>query len=389
MKKTRLLHKIHRWTGLLSGANVLLLSLTGAYLVFSEEIHEYFHPPRGAVLAQADQSGPAPIQAAMDAVQARHPGAKPALVTVPEDEENVLGLFVQEGKDEFHAYELDTITGEVYAHPESVGDKVNEFVLHLHADLFLGALGIIYLGIVALLFFVSTITGALIYGPFMKQAIFGALRWDRGMRRGAADLHKVVGAASLAFNALLSSTGFLLTIGFLFVRMWAFNEVTSLAQVGTAALHSPVAGLPVLDEVFASAKLGHPDIPVRSVSYPGELQGPWHYMVFHTQPHSLTSFIPAITLVPVADPQERQVLPIPLWVAAVLISVPFHFGNFGGLGVKVVYCIFGLSAGLLSVSGAYLTLSGWAKRARMRRKAVVIDPANAIGTVAVKEGAGR
>ena len=36
--------RIHRWTGLLSGLVILFLSVTGALLVFKEELDEFLNP---------------------------------------------------------------------------------------------------------------------------------------------------------------------------------------------------------------------------------------------------------------------------------------------------------------------------------------------------------
>ena len=57
MKHVRLLLSIHRWCGLITGINILILSLTGAYLVFTEEIVEAFKGPEASTGASVSAAG--------------------------------------------------------------------------------------------------------------------------------------------------------------------------------------------------------------------------------------------------------------------------------------------------------------------------------------------
>lgn len=365
---TRILHRVHRWTGLLSGVNILILSLTGSYLVFSDEVHHLFHPERTNPVASVDMSAPAPYADAFAAVQALHPEARPFSVRNPDDEENILGFGLME-KGERYFYELDLQSGEVFLHADSAADRFNEFVLHLHADLFMGALGVFYLGFVAILFFISTVSGIIIYSPFMKDVLLHGVRWRRGLRRDAATLHKLVGFGSLSFNLIIAVTAIAVTLGFMFARMWLFNEAGRMIRADNHLLEEG-APLPPIDEVWKSASALHPDIPISSITYPGSIQGPHHYLVFHADPESFARFVPVVTLVPAANAAAATTVPVPLWIKASLICIPFHFGNFGGLPLKIAYSILGLSAGLLSISGVALTLHRWAKRLRTRKRSI-------------------
>lgn len=380
VRATRLLHSVHKWTGLVAGINVLILSVTGSWLVFDVEIARLFASPKEAVVLTIDPHGNAPIQAAIDGLVAQHPNAKPGIVFRAKHEEGIIELGFQ-GGDGPSRYQLDTVSGDVYPVSEGIAVQVNRFILILHDSLFLATSGILLLAVVAILFLVSTVTGIFIYGPFMKQALFGVIRRDRGARRYSAELHKLLGCLSLAFNVVIALTGIALTLGFTAVRSW-FGPAIMLAAQGGMALPEGVP-LPVVDTVIQRAAAAQPGLSFVSLSFPGPPQGANQFLCFFSKADSVTRSIPAPSFVPVVAEGEVRFMHIPLWVKATYLCIPFHFGDFAGLGMKVVYCIFGLSSGVLSLSGAILSFVAWANQWRAHRRAREAIP---LGAVATSEG---
>lgn len=373
MRITRTLHSIHQWGGLFIGLNMLLLSLTGAYLVFAEDIEAAFGQPAGERIAQIGPTSETPLQDALTVLSARHPAAIVSGVRPVEPGAPAFAITLLERPDTSYRYVLEPDTGEIHTDVESVAMELHHFILHLHADLFYGALGVIFLGVIACVFLLTTVSGIIIYAPFMKKALFSTLRFDRGLRRGAADLHKLVGSSALAFNLLMAVTGIFLTFGILGARMWAANDLRQRAAVAAAVAPeaavspAPQADAIPFDAVYRAAQAVHPEAPVSSVVFPGSFQGPNHYFVFHERPGKLNKFLPVYSLIPKDDPSAAEDMAVPLWIDLTMASVPLHFGNYGGPVLKVVYCLLGLGSGFLSVSGALLTLARWRKKLRLRR----------------------
>jgi len=56
------------------------------------------------------------------------------------------------------------------------------FLYRLHLDLFAGLPGTLFLGVMGLLLAASLVSGAVLYGPFMRRLNFGALRRGRSKR---------------------------------------------------------------------------------------------------------------------------------------------------------------------------------------------------------------
>lgn len=366
VRTTRLMHWLHKWTGLISGINILILSVTGAYLVFDVDIDRAFAAPRGAVVLTIDPHGATPYQAAIDGIVARHPNVKPTMLYRSKHEEDVyeLGFAGGEGAG---AYRLNRVTGEVYPSTPGKATAFNRFIFILHDNLFLGQKGSIFLGLVGILFLVSTVTGIFIYGPFMKPALSGILRWDLGVRRYTAELHKLLGCLSLAFNVIIAVTGIMLTLAIIGTRAW-FGSALLIAAEGGEALP---AGTPLqaVDTVIQRGAMVQPGCTFFSITYPSSLQGPNFYFCGYAKQDSITRVIPAPILVPVTPGGDVRIVPVPLWVKATYLCIPFHFGDFAGWGMKLVYCFFGLTSGVLSISGAMLSVIAWTKRWRARRRA--------------------
>ncbi|GMV92394.1 MAG: hypothetical protein AMXMBFR82_21720 [Candidatus Hydrogenedentota bacterium] len=369
MQTTRWLHAIHQWTGLISGLNVLVLSLTGAFLVFAEDIEHFFAATSGTVVAEIPSTSQTPVQDAIAQLTERHPGAIPAAVRPLEPGATQVVIALLERPDTFHRYAFDPGSGEVRIDVQGWPAKLYEFMLHLHTDLFLGIMGGLFLGGIAILFLVSTLTGIIIYAPFMKKAIFGAIRVGRGVRHTSADVHKLVGASALAFNLMMALTGIALTFGLLGARVWAAGEVRDRTQQAApvAAAKGAVAGRAPVDEVLEHAAAVHPEAPVSSVVFPGGFQGPNHYFCFHEREGRLQKHLPVYSLIPADNPAAAEDVDVPLWIDIAMFCVPVHFGNYGGLLLKFVYCALGLGSGLLTVTGSLVTLARWRRKLRARR----------------------
>lgn len=365
MRVRQYLFFIHQWTGLLTGVNILIASVTGAYLVFSEELEQAFGPPPGPVAAQVDMKGATPIQDAFDSLAALHPGALPAQLYRPRNSEAIWIVGVRDPAGSFFRYILDEKNGTLCEKTQGTNWSVWLWMIRLHGDLFRGGQGFNIMGGIAILFVISTLTGLLIYAPYMKAAAFGTLRFGRGTHRAAADLHLLIGAASLGFNLLIGLTGIAITLGLILIRDWQTAAIS--ANVAADKETTPVdASRPPMDVLLHSGEAAWAGVPVSSVVFPGAMQGPNHFLFMHGYPGAITVKVPKFSLVPLASPQQATAIPVPWWVTVLSLGVPLHFGDFAGLGMKIAYFFLGLTSGALSITGALMTISRWTKRWQMR-----------------------
>ncbi|MGH8523267.1 MAG: PepSY-associated TM helix domain-containing protein, partial [Gammaproteobacteria bacterium] len=175
---------VHKWTSLICTVFLLMLCITGLPLIFWHEIEHLTGDKVEPVVMRAD----AP-RASLDAIvadaKARRPADAVQFVSKDDDEPNVWGVGLGETVDAeeltvFYTYDartgalLDTWT------PDEGG--VMQFLFELHTDLFLELPGTLFLGFISLLLVASLVSGAVVYGPFMRKLAFGTVRRDRSAR---------------------------------------------------------------------------------------------------------------------------------------------------------------------------------------------------------------
>lgn len=372
---TRKLFRWHYTAGLIFGANLIFLSLTGAILVFHDEIDALTHPETGAVELPAEPLRLDPVIAKLKAefpeyavnsmgfAEAERPFHRIAL----QPTEAATAAAEAGGRELEHqiVVNVDPVTGATVAEDDHV--DIMHIILHLHADLMLGRLGLLYLGIVSLALLFSSVTGLILYGPFMKQLAFGAIR-RKSVNTTSTDLHKFVGLVSLGFQVLMAVTGACLTLGSFILQIYLYFELQGLPKSDVAVDARPASIDLVLDNsrsVFAERNNGE---SLTAVLYPGGLQGDDYFAVLAAKAGGLERFVPVPLLMDRATGDLVQALELPWYIKMLAIAQPFHFGNFGGLPMKILYFVLALTTGGLALTGYIL----WYVR---RKKEKPVGPA--------------
>ena len=197
----------------------------------------------------------------------------------------------------------------------------------------------------------------------MKGVFFGALRRGLTWRLLLADWHKLIGIGTLGFNLLMAVTGILLTLGQVLINLYSYSVISSLEPIAFDEGASRPAIVSV-DRVVTTARETFPDKNVRWISFPGQLQGDHHYVAFAYQAGRFFSRIPYVALINAYDAELSLTVDLPWYITMIYIAVPLHFGDFGGLPLRIVYAFFGLSAGALSVTGFIMYAIKYRRRKR-------------------------
>ncbi len=376
---TRTLFRWHYWSGLISGVNLIILSLTGAILVFHEELEALMHPA-GADARRLENPAQLPVVALQPIVTdnvAAHPefrassiglaGAERAqhrIIFVPTESALATAAEREKSMPERLDVYVDPWTGE--ARPaEEEGLDLLHILFHLHVDLFAGRAGLLFLGLISLVFLFSTVSGFILYGPFMKQLAFGMIR-PGSVNLAAADIHKFVGVVTLAFQGLMAFTGACLTLGTFVLQIYVYFELTSAPAPASVQTISTGETLADVDTILAHSRAHFAEqaepVVLTAVLFPGGLQGDDYFVTLGEEPAGLKRFVPRPLLLDRHSGELIRELVLPWYIQLIAISQPFHFGNFGGWPVKVLYCILGLTTGALAVTGYVMYF------ARRRRK---------------------
>lgn len=352
---------VHKWTSLICTVFLLLLCLTGLPLIFHHEIDH--------LLGDAVEPPPMPAdtpRASLDTIVAtakeRRPNDFVLFVFQPADEPEMWGVSVgetPEAQESSALFMFDVRTGALL---QDV--KLHEGFMHLmftlHVDLFAGLPGTLFLGCMGLLFVASLVSGAVVYGPFMRKLPFGSVRHDRSSRLKWLDLHNLLGIVTLVWAFVVGLTGVINTLARPIFSYW---QATELAEM-TAPYRQqpPLATFGSLQQAVDTAQATTPEREVSFIAFPGTpFAGLHHYAVFLRGVTPLTARLLKPVLVDAQTGESTATRELPWYVTALLVSQPLHFGDYGGMPLKFLWALLDLLTIVVLSSGVYL----WLKRRKV------------------------
>jgi len=345
---------IHTWTSLISMVFLLMLCVTGLPLIFHHEIDELFEQ---SVKAPELPAGTAtvPLDRVLDSARQRRPQDDPLFVFWRDESPNVTVVATATkgvaAPNEFHNVFVDTRTAKILGE-EAPHLDVMHIILKIHKDMFAGLPGELFLGLMGLLLVLSIISGVVVYAPFMRRIEFGTIR-RTSKKLAWLDLHNLAGMVTVVWLLVVGFTGTLNTLSQPAFDLWRMQQLPKLLgpYQGMA-----VAAPPPLDAALAAVKARLPDATVTSLTLPtsGRFGSPQHLVVWTKGDTPITSKLFTPTLVSANAALEVTVPEMPFHLRAIQVSRPLHFGDYGGLPLKILWGLLDLLAIAVLVSGVYL-----------------------------------
>lgn len=373
---------VHKWTSIVCTAFLLMFCITGLPLIFHHEIDELTRAP---VLA-AKAEGTASLDAiAADALKG-HPGWHNIFVAYDPDKPIVMaavGPTPLADEDTGKLYLYDARSGaRVEAPPFNEG--VMAFLLDLHAHLLLGIPGQLFLGLIGIVFLVAVVSGMVVYAPFMRKLPFGTVRKDRSRRVKWLDTHNMVGIVTLGWVSVVGITGFIITMTLPITMIWQMDELAEMAAPYKDA--KPPAKLGSVDAAVATVRMAAKDGKVSLVSWPGtQFSTNHHYMVALAGDTPLTERLIKPAMVDAETGALTDLRDMPWYVKALFLSAPLHFGDYGGLPLKIIWALLDLAAIVVLVTGLYLWLGR--RRVPIEKRLAELQSGGVVDTQPVPEPA--
>ncbi len=359
MADGRWLLAIHRWTSLVSTAFLLVSCISGLPLVFSDELAA-ISETEPARSSQPSTSPGRSLDQLLRLAHEREPSRFVQFVFWTDRERNALGLGVASRADapldDVQRELIDMRTGAKLSERPAEGG-VLDALLELHKNLFLGAVGDAVYVAVALLFLLSTVSGALIYGPFMKKLDFGTVRRHSSKLKWL-DLHNLVGIATVGWALVIGGTGLINTLESTLFAAWQNDRLATL--LAAHAHESPVMKPSSLDAALATARAALPGLEPTSIGLFGTRYGtPHHNLVWMHGTTKLRSRLFTPVLIDAETGALLTAEPLPWYLRALELSRPLHFGDYGGLPLKLIWAALDLCALFLLLSGLRLWFLKW------------------------------
>ena len=353
---------IHTWTSLGCTVFLLLLCLTGLPLIFHDEIGQATTPQIHIDDSVDDDAPLASLDRIVEAAMALHPTMHPLFVSHEPHEPRIWYVtLASPSGDRLAQAAVDARNSAVVGRPRIGGEGVMAVILALHVDLFAGLTGKLFLGMMGTLFVGSLISGVMLYGPFMRRREFGAVRRSSGRKSRWLDLHNLLGIVTLLWAGVVGFTGVINTCADLLLGQWR-SQVLSQLQPRPVQRHQEKTSV---QAILSQAASHMHDSELAFIAFPGSsFAGESMYGVYSRGNTPLTSRLVRPLLL---DAQTATIIsdrPMPWYLTLLLISQPLHFGDYGGLPLKILWALLDVIIIVILLSGVYLWLvRRWRRRA--------------------------
>ena len=356
VRKIQTWFQIHKWTSLICTAFLLMLCLTGLPLIFHEEIEELEGKPH---LAKEVPAGTplAGLDKMSENVLAKYPQKVIRYIYWDEHEPNTTAFSLSDSinaaPDNYTTVILDDHTAEVLETP-NYQEGFMYIMLQMHIDMFMGIGGKLFLGLMGLLFIAAIVSGIMLYGPIMKRFDFGMVRTERSTRLKWLDLHNLLGVVTIVWGVVVGFTGVINTASEIVLGLWQMGQLSEMTAPYKNA--KPLTGeLSSLDQALTLTKQAAPNMEPSLIAYPGTpFTSKHHYAVFVKGNTPLTKRIIKPALIDAEKGELTDMRDMPWYVNALFISQPLHFGDYGGLPMKIIWALFDIATIVILGSGLYL-----------------------------------
>ena len=335
----RVLFQVHRWVGLVAGVYVVIVSVTGAALVFRIDLQRASHPHLFTASAAA-VTDPVTI---MESVVRAYSDHGLSGVDAPTTMRATYLAYVTSPAG-FKTVLIDPATARVLGElPERTAVRALQ---DLHYDLFSGRTGRIVNGIGALAIVVLAVTGVTEWWRRPQN-------WKR--KRVWRELHRAIGIWSVLFILMWAITGAYFAFPATFR---AIIGAVSPLTIGRTP-ESPVRpeARPSWQQVIASAKQARAGRHIARVVLPFGERGSWLVMFADSQPTPAYTELESVYV----DQYTGSVIRIDEGQLSAgdrltRAIAPVHVGSFGGTPIRVAWFVFGLAPAVLAITGAVVWL---------------------------------
>jgi uncharacterized iron-regulated membrane protein len=348
-KKIRnLAFSLHRYIGLAVGIILVIVGLTGSLLVFQKELDSILVKQKfEQVIPQSQTVSLDVVANSVTQAYTNQPDWKLSQFVLYY-EPDIYRVRLNNSEDKQLEVFVNAYTGKI------LGDRIRNQgffgrVYELHYALLAGPVGMIVVGIAALLMLILSVTGLILWSGWRNLLAGFKIKLNASTKRKNYDIHKLVGIIALIGLTFTGFTGFI----------WNFYPQTESAIYALTLTPKPpevkstLTGKQPLaiSEIIKQANATIPEAKPSSISIPTKPDEV--FTVYLKQPEDAQYFANKVDI----DRYSGKVLHVINSKTAKFgdrllnVFVPMHYGTFGGLPTRILYVFVGLSPTILFITG--------------------------------------
>lgn len=334
------------------GVFLLVMSLTGVLLVFTDEMNASFDRQWVPVY---NPSGVYTYDSSFASVQTQFPGWEMRLYGQPEQNEAI--VYSLRKKEEEKKIFVHPLNGKILHVEDGAENQVHRQLLLLHHTFFAGTPGKVAVFFIGVLFLVSLGTGIYIYRKSLAKVFRFKIRFSSQPAKARySSLHRLVGVWTMAFQFLIVITGLFISGK---IALKAMNAKTVPPAAG-AKRREPLS----IDRASATLNALYPAFETHLIMVTANDPVIRFLGRFRDDPFYYGKYYSSFALNGTTLKAEKKLVlkEQSLFDRMVSVSSPLHYGNYGGKPVKILYCFLGLMPGVLSLTGFLL----WRKKVKTR-----------------------
>lgn len=344
------LFKWHSYAALITMLPLVIISITGSILVFKVEIDSWLRPAHMQV-DSSDSSQRQNLDDLMEEVLAKNTDFELGGWELFDDKIRTdAGYLIKRNTDQWFKVYINQYTKALLSSPQPMDHYLTDWLLELHYSFLLHLKGAVLGLICALIMLFLGISGIILYRHFWRKLF--TLRYNSAKRILFSDIHKFIGIISSPVLILTALTGaYWNLIGIIHeIDEHSGDEHSYITQ----PLYSPDISFESLrlqsgNEIanFQAGYLAIPHEAEEQIVFYGEVPSS---NPFNSEYASLVTF-DKITgkLVGTHDIRTADTLSVFLDSFRKL-----HFGYFGGILTRILWCLLGLMPVFLAFTGLYL-----------------------------------
>ena len=352
MKKKKLF-TIHSILGLFAGVFILLLSLSGALLVFRDALDTFQKP---ILIPNKMAQKVLTVDSCYQLVQKKYPHAVISSCAVAENENDAFSFTVYDS-----SYQKGSKALQLFLHPqtgtilksrggsEDIEHNFMSWLSTFHSSFHAGKTGEWLLGFFAIVFLLSIVTGIILY----RKNIVAVLFFKRTIWK-KNNLHQIVGTWALLFNLMIGVTGF-------WMQRYVFKKEFYTVSTWVNTIKPSPKLFFNFDSAYASVQKTNPDFTGYVIYFAQSKKGKTAIYgsnktnaYIHSKKFADVIFLDSAG----AIAKTRFINEINTADRYDIINSQLHMAKYGGTTIKIIYGLFGLSSALLSITGFVL----WLKR---------------------------